>query len=111
MKLVYQSKKYDPEKHCGLATRFIPVFDTTDHLHFACDRCREIAIMLQVKRDDSYANTPTIYFLMLCPKCGNCGIRKIYLEDAGKHYLSFPSDTELLAKTAEEAKAGIRKQS
>jgi hypothetical protein len=108
--IIYQSKKYDPEKHGWLAASFSPVFDTTDHFHFACDECKEIATILQVERNDSYANTPTIRLLMLCPKCEKCGLRKIYLEDAGKHFLSFPKFIELLAKKPKEANAGIIKR-
>jgi hypothetical protein len=107
--IIYQSEKYDPEKHCGLNGHFVPVFDSTDHLHFSCRKCREIAIMLRVWRGDSYANTPTIYFLMQCPKCTHVGWRKIYLEDEGKHFLTFPVVAKLMAKTSEDTKSGIVK--
>lgn len=111
MKVIYKNKKFDPENQSyGTSMAITPVFDSTDHMHFACGQCKEITTTLLVYRDDSYANTPTIYFLMRCPKCGKCGIRKIYLEDCGKHFMVFPSKVELLAKTPEEAKAGIRKR-
>lgn len=88
---------------------FIPVFDSTDHMTLACKHCKEIAEILMVERDDSYARTPTLYLYARCPKCDCQGYRKIYLEDMGKHWLRFPKITELLAQTAEEARAGIIK--
>ena len=88
---------------------FVPVFDLTDHFHFVCARCKEISQVLSVIRDDSYANTPTIYFWLKCPICGAVGARKIYLEDQGKHFLAFPRTVELLAKNPREARPGIRK--
>ena len=68
--------------YIGGGGNFIPVFDDTDHFHFACSRCREIACVVMVERRDYYANTPTIYFYLKCPKCGAEGQRKIYLEDS-----------------------------
>ncbi|MCD6421799.1 hypothetical protein J7L13_00415 [bacterium] len=93
----------------GLPLPFIPVFDCTDHFHWACPKCKEIAKVLLVERNDSYANTPTIYFYLECPKCGGRGFRKIYLEDMGKHYLLFPETLIPLAKTEKEARSGIIK--
>jgi len=69
---------------------FIPVFDSTDHFHFACSRCKEIACVVMVRRHDSYADTPTIYFYLKCPKCGAEGQRKIYLENEKGMFLLFP---------------------
>ena len=60
-----------------------------------------------VRRYDAYADTPTIYFYLRCPKCKMEGQRKIYLEDSGKHFLQFPVKTEYLAKTPEECQPGI----
>jgi len=90
---------------------FVPVFDSTDHFHFACQYCREIADILLVERDDSYAQTPTLYFHTECPKCKARGFRKIYLTDTGKHYMRLPIRTEMLATTPEEAQGGIIKRS
>jgi hypothetical protein len=87
---------------------FIPVFDSTDHFHFACQDCREIAEVIMVKRHDCYANTPTLYFYLHCPKCGKEDSRKIYLEDSGKHCMGIPSKMEPLAKTVDEAIEGIQ---
>ena len=86
---------------------FIPVFDRSDHFHFACAKCREIVDVLMVERDDGYADTPTVYFYLRCPKCGSQGFRKIYLEDTGKHFLVFPKVVESLAKNPAEARPGI----
>lgn len=86
---------------------FVPVFDNTDHFHFACGKCEEIAEVIMVRRYDKYARTPTIYFYLRCPKCRNEGQRKIYLEDRGKHFLQISTQTKLLAKSPKEAKPGL----
>lgn len=113
-KLIYRNRHYkdglfkgEPVNCRGYMT---PVFDGTDHLHFACQRCKEIVDILEVKRSDSYAQSPTIYFLGRCPKCRQGAKRKIYLEDIGKHYLHFPTTAEPLRKTPEEGKGGIIKR-
>jgi C4-type Zn-finger protein len=89
---------------------FMAVFDQTDHFHFACPHCKEVAEVVKVERDDRYAHTPTIYFYLHCLKCGARNFRKIYLEDSGKHFLYFPSTIQLLAKNPEECKSGIIKR-
>jgi hypothetical protein len=89
---------------------FTPVFDSTDHFHFACTKCKEIAEVIMVRRHDSYASTPSIYFYLRCPKCGHEGLRKIYLEDTDKHFLSFPTTYEHLAKDTTEAMPGIARR-
>ena len=103
-KVIYKKKREHPGFKDG---SFVPVFDQTDHFHFVCVKCHEVADVLWVERNDGYANTPTIYFILRCPKCGAQGFRKIYLEDSGKHFLMFPKVVELLAKNPAEAKPGI----
>jgi len=98
MKEIYRSENYDPEKHCTMDTHFTPTFDSTDHLYFASDCCKEPAEILLVKRNDAYANTPTLWITMQCPKCGKSGIRKIYLEyKVSKNLrMQYPTRTKLL---------------
>lgn len=55
--------------------------DCTDHFWFTCEKCGDRAEVKRVFRDDNYANTPTIYFYLKCPRCGITGQRKIYLEE------------------------------
>lgn len=73
---------------------FVPVFDSTDHFHWACEKCKVLARVIMVKRDDTYAERPTIYFYLKCPKCGKEGQRKIYLDQTEKErgtlFLEFP---------------------
>lgn len=78
------------------ARRFVPVFDSTDHFHFACSKCKTIAGIVQVQRRDSYADTPTIYFYLVCPFCGLGGQRKIYLEKLDQKFLGIPTKVEAL---------------
>lgn len=60
---------------------FIPTWDTTDHLSFACEECHTKATILAV---EFYPNLPpvgaTLYFRLKCPSCKRTGQRKIYLE-------------------------------
>ena len=70
---------------------FIPIFDTTDHFHFACRDCQKLVEILMVRRHDAYADTPTIYFYMRCPKCGKEGQMKTYLEEDEGHFLRYPT--------------------
>jgi hypothetical protein len=110
-KIVYRRPGIEePYVNVKLESLFIPVFDQTDHFHFCCVKCKEIADVTLVERNDAYAKTPTIYFYLQCPKCGAANFRKIYLEDAGKHFLGFPTTIQLLAKNPEECKAGIIKR-
>jgi len=82
MVIIYESKKFDPENFYGLDARttFIPVFDPSDHLHFICPKCKEIARILRVELSEIHYAKP-IYFLLQCPKCGNYSQRKIYLKE------------------------------
>jgi len=111
-KIVYRNpnSKEDPFSLLTPQVSFVPVFDATDHFHFVCPKCREIADVLLVERDDSYAKTPTVYFHLRCPICGAKNFRKIYLEDTGKHGLLFPVEVKFLAETAKEMKPGIVKR-
>jgi len=99
---VYRNKKYDPEKHFAVSVGFTPTFDPADHLHFASDCCKRPAIILLVRRNDAYANTPTIWFTLQCPKCGECGIRKIYLELPGNLRMLYPTKAEMLSTLGEK---------
>jgi hypothetical protein len=64
------------------ADNFIPSWDSTDHFKFVCRDCKNPADVLRVwfynnkKRDVKNI----LYFYLGCPKCGNTGIRKIYLD-------------------------------
>jgi len=82
----------------GDMSNIVPVFDSTDHFAWACTKCKEIAQVKLVKRDDSYAQEPTLYFFLVCPKCETTTQKKIYLEDTDKSYLQMPTATELLGR-------------
>jgi hypothetical protein len=105
MEIIYQSKKYDPEKHAWIDGWAVPVFDSTDHFHFACYGCKEICIILRVDVKD-YPETRTISFLMVCPKCGKCCIRKIHLNISDKDHLLYPVKVKSLLRIAKNASAG-----
>ena len=108
MKPIYKKRGIkNPYKMEGNTPAFVPVFDDTDHFHFACAHCEDIAEVVLVERNDAYAHTPTIYFYLRCLKCGTATFRKIYLEDHGKHFLQIPTRLKTLAKTAAEAQPGI----
>ena len=108
--MIYQKVKRDEAYRLkGDIHAFVPAFDSTDHLAFACKKCKEIAEILLVERNNAYAKTPTIYFYLRCPKCGSQGYRKIYLEDRGKHWLVIAKTVEVLAQTTHEARGGIIK--
>jgi hypothetical protein len=102
MGVIYESKKYDPEnKDYGISAypNFIPVFSGTDHFHFACPKCKEVARILWVNLSEIHPCKP-IYFLLECPKCGNHSIRKIYLEEEGRDiHMLYPSKTVWLNET------------
>lgn len=74
----------------GMAV-FTPIFDSTDHLQFACSKCAEVATVILVRRDDTYANEPTVYFHLRCAKCSAMGQRKIYLEDQRGKFMQIPT--------------------
>jgi ferredoxin len=59
-------------------SEFLPTWDKTDHLHFACGGCNHVADILQVflTRDGLF----TLFFWLGCPNCGATGQRKIYLD-------------------------------
>ncbi|MEM2904994.1 MAG: hypothetical protein QW587_04565 [Candidatus Bathyarchaeia archaeon] len=64
---------------------FIPSWDSTDHLHFVCGRCKGVADVLQVKLDASYAADVryALFFYLGCRLCGATGQRKVYLDRRG----------------------------
>jgi hypothetical protein len=72
----------DPEKQ-GMVEGdcFVPTWDNTDHLHFACENCRSISDILEVRLTISTRNSFHILHIFLgCPTCGATGQRKIYLD-------------------------------
>lgn len=63
--------------------RFLPTWDDTDHLHFACGNCHGMADVLGVEFYPRYRGNGELYALFFwlgCPDCGNTGFRKIYLK-------------------------------
>jgi hypothetical protein len=86
---------------------FLPTWDETDHLHFACAGCNNIADILQVflKRDGLF----TLFFWLGCPNCGATGQRKIYLDrrdDAAKFHCALAS-RQLLIYSDERSPYGV----
>jgi len=79
----------DPKSYLIGNGRFVPTFDDTDHLQFACANCFSIADILAVIRKGD-----VIYFWLGCPKCGKTGQRKIYLSKGLRrafcHHAYFP---------------------
>jgi hypothetical protein len=63
---------------------FLPIWDSTDHLQFACQKCKSTADILRIKIDANYAKPPNpkyaLFFYLACPSCGASGQRKIYLD-------------------------------
>jgi hypothetical protein len=64
---------------------FLPTFDSTDHLSFACEKCKTIADVLAIVFNPNYSRPPNprfaLFFYLECPKCGASGQRKIYLDE------------------------------
>ena len=64
--------------------RFLPIWDSTDHLSFACQKCRSVADVLRIKFNKKYSRPPNprfaLFFYLGCPNCGRSGQRKIYLD-------------------------------
>lgn len=58
---------------------FIPTWNSTDHLAFACSECNQGADVLEV-RTKRYGDRYALYFYLGCPGCGATGQRKIYLD-------------------------------
>lgn len=63
---------------------FLPMWDSTDHLHFACQKCKSVADVLRIKFNKKYSKPPNprfaLFFYLGCPNCGASGQRKIYLD-------------------------------
>lgn len=62
---------------------FLPTRDSTDHFHFACEKCHSMADVLKVEFYPRYGGNRKLYaifFWLGCPDCGNTGFRKIYLK-------------------------------
>jgi len=75
---------------------FIPTWDATDHLAFACGRCGTIANINKVNFDPDHSKDVkyVLYIFMTCPKCGGHNYRKIFLDydmerPALFHYTAF----------------------
>ena len=64
--------------------KFLPMWDSTDHLHFACQTCKSVADVLRIKFDAKYSKPPNprfaLFFYLGCPNCGRSGQRKLYLD-------------------------------
>lgn len=73
----------DPETHHIGGGVFLPTWDTTDHLHFACTSCKSVADVLQVHFDANYSDDVkyALFFYLGCRGCGATGQRKVYLDD------------------------------
>jgi hypothetical protein len=53
-------------------------YDETDHFDFFCPKCFRPARVYLISFD-IVEGMPTIYFHLLCEKCGHTGVRKIYI--------------------------------
>ena len=63
---------------------FIPEYDSSYNMRFACEKCEASADILEVRlRDDP----GSIYFYLGCPKCGPTGLRKIDFSSPISHHL------------------------
>ena len=73
VKIIYDNrgKQVDGVPRPG---RFLPSWDSTDHLYFVCKQCKTVADLLLVK---SYGYV--IIFSLQCPECKTAGQRKMYL--------------------------------
>jgi len=65
---------------------FVPTWNTTDHLHFACQKCKSVADVLRVELADNYSSDAryALFFYLGCRRCGATGQRKIYLDRRAK---------------------------
>lgn len=61
---------------------FLPTWDSTDHFHFVCKKCKAVADVLAVKFNTRYGGgvKHALFFYLGCRKCGATGQRKIYLD-------------------------------
>ena len=70
----------------GHGDQFIPTWDTTDHFHFACEKCETMLDVLQVDFSpypEDAEGKQKLYALMLfmaCPNCKKTGMRKMYFK-------------------------------
>jgi hypothetical protein len=64
--------------------RFVPEYDSSYNMRFACGKCKAPADILEVR----FRNDPgSIYFYLGCPKCGATGLRKIDFSSRISHHL------------------------
>lgn len=72
----------DRETHLIKGDCFLPTWDTTDHFHFVCEKCKGVADVLMVKFVSDYSDDIkyALFFYLGCRKCGASGQRKIYLD-------------------------------
>ena len=66
----------DNEQMILFGGHFIPTWDSSDHFNFVCAKHPVLARILKVQ--SVMPREPTIHFLLQCPVCGECGVRKIY---------------------------------
>lgn len=61
---------------------FLPTWDSTDHFHFVCKKCKSVADVLMVKFNTNYGGGVryALFFYLGCRSCGVTGQRKIYLD-------------------------------
>jgi len=74
----------DPETLAIRGGDFVPSWDSTDHFHWICQRCKVVTDVLQVRYMPGYSNGEgsrlyALFFYLGCVKCGATGHRKIYL--------------------------------
>ncbi len=73
----------DQESKIFDASNFLPTWDSTDHFHFVCQKCKSVADVLEGKFSRSYGGgvNYALFFRLGCRRCGATGQRKIYLDN------------------------------
>ena len=72
----------DRESYLIRGDHFLPTWDTTDHFHFVCGKCKGVADVLEIRFDPQYGSDVkyALFFYLGCRVCGATGQRKIYLD-------------------------------
>jgi hypothetical protein len=63
---------------------FVPEYDGSHNMAFACEKCTSKADVLEVRFDDRSGGS--FYFWLGCPSCGATGLRKLYLSSSISHH-------------------------
>lgn len=73
-----------PTFHNLGSDHFIPEYDGSHNMAFACEKCAAKADVLEVRFDDQSGGQ--FYFWLGCPNCGVTGLRKLYLSSSISHH-------------------------